>query len=346
MDSNFEVSEEFGSSAGCLRYLIDTYPQDATTTIWLATPSGLVVPHSRPRFLFRGECGQFQETRPNARRAETWTVESKGGERLHLSQRALVEFRGLSAWLLQRFSQPDYDLSASEALAIQQHYGLPTVMLDFTANPGTAMAFAIGGSKKEKDYGRICVLPAESYRNGLMLSELVEHRWALRAHRQEGFGVVALDRPSPDLKSRHAQERWGIRWYEFPITEQDRQISAARYDALISDKDDPTAGILRHHLIEYVENFGKLADDLARWLVNLIPMVPRVYKVGSLSEHGTLVDHVTPNEIGDFDEGRERDQTLRYISTAYPDDSRERVRDWVRLEVGDLLADPRTLHCG
>lgn len=327
-----------------MRHLMDSHPQDATERVWLQqSPGGLIVPHSAPRFLFRGECGQFPETRPNARRADTWTVKGKAGERVPLSPQALVEFRRLGACLLQRLCPPDFDLSASEALAVQQHYGLPTVMLDFTANPGTAMAFAIGGSKNKRDYGRICVLPTESYRKGVMLSELVDHRWALRARRQEGFGVVCLDRPSPDLKSRQAQKRWGIRWYQFRITDEDRQISAARYSALIDTDDDPTAGILRHQVIEYVENFGKMPDDLAVWIVDKIPMLPRAYRPINLSGHEAIVDHVAPSEV-EFDEEFERDQTLRYLSNAYPDDSRLRVGNWMQIKAGGVVADPRTLQ--
>lgn len=335
MENNFEASRQFASAAACLQHLIDSYPQDATEQIWLEQSlCGLVVPHLASRFLFRGECGRFPETRASL-------------ERVRLSPGALADLQGLSEWLLRRLRElPDYQLSEFEALAALQHYGLPTMMLDFTANPRTAMVFAIRGSKDIQDYGRICVLPTASYRKGLMISELGEHRWALRARRQEAFGVVSSGRPSPDLKSSDARTRWGIRWYEIKITEKDRQLSAARYSALVDTDDDPTAGILRHHLIEYVEEFGKLSDDLARWLVEVdrIPIVPRVFKVLNLSEHEALTDHVAPNQIREFDEGHERDQTLRYLSKAYPDDSRDRVRDWVQLKPGDIVADPRTHH--
>jgi hypothetical protein len=321
------------------------YPQDDTERVWLEDPhSGLVVPHNAPRFLFRGEPGQFPKTTPMPGRPETWEFDHSSGRHMRLGPAECASFQGLSTRLLQRFTSPDYNLSALEALAVLQHYGLPTVMLDFTANPGTAMTFATIKSGKNHDFGRICVLPTESFKKGLTIAEFPEHRWAVRASRQEAFGVWAGADAKFDLKSEQARTSWGVQWYEFPITPLDREQSVGRYQKLVSTNDDPTAGILRHELIEDVEHHGKLLPDLMRWLVyRPIPMVPRAYKTIGLSDYEALVDHVPFDEIGELDQTSERDQTERYLSLAYADDSRDHLH-CVKLEVGSILVDPRTWH--
>ena len=208
-------------------------------------------------------------------------------------------------------------------------------------NPGVAMTFAIGYGSN--GFGRVGVVPTEVFREGISIVELRDHGWAVRAQRQDGFAVARMAPPILDLKSRWAQTRLGIKWYEFPITAQDRQQSLERYDKLVSLEDDPTAGLLRHEVIQYVEAFGKLPGDLVTWILERIPIVPRAGRVTGFSHHETLVDHVTPGEI-QFDPKAERDQTLRYLSRDHSDDSRERSQGWVRVEVGNVVADPRTLH--
>ena len=327
------------SCVSCLKELIEKYPQDATEQIWLDNPnSDLLVPRKAPRFLFRGEPGQFPTTTPAAGRLGSWEFHDNSDTRVRLGRVECASFQELSTRLLQRFTGPDYNLSPFEALAVLQHYGLPTVMIDFTANPGTAMVFAInGGSHK---FGRICVLTTESFKRGLTIAELGEHQWAVRACRQEAFGICRPNDPKLDLKS--APPNWGVQWYEFPITDQDRDQAAEKYTALISTNDDPTAGILLHELIEDVERNGKLPPNLAKWLVHRpIPMVPRAYRV--VSEDEGLVEHLPPSHVGGFDEVRERVQTERYLSQAYQDKSQDRLH-YEKLEVGKIIVDPRTLH--
>lgn len=266
MERGFRVERSFASCASCLEFLINEY-QQRTEQVWLEGPdSALVVQRTVPRFLFRGECGQFTSTRPIAARPETWRLTKDPGVNARLSTRDCHRFEHLSKSLLQRFTARDYDLSAFEALALLQHYGLPTVMIDCTSSAGTAMAFAIGDPKRQKiERGRICVVSTGSFQKGLTVAELSEHPWAVRARRQDAFAVSGLRRKfAIDLKSGEARLRWGVQWFDFPITLQDRDQAAERYRKLVSINDDPTAGILRCELIEYVERCGKLSRDLAK----------------------------------------------------------------------------------
>jgi hypothetical protein len=264
------------------------------------------------------------------------------GETIRLSRFECDRYQHLSESLVRRFTAEDYSLSEFEALAVMQHYGLPTVMIDCTSNSGTSMKFAIGGSYSE-NVGRICVIPVTSYSKGLSVVELGEHAWALRAQRQDGFAVLRLGREQAvDLKSTEARDRWGVLWFEFDIAPADREQTADKYSQLTSIRDDPTAGILRHEIIEYAEKYGKFAPRLAQWLVRRsIPMVPRAYRVLSNSEG--LVEHVAAAQVWECDEEREREQTEKYLSQAYPDDSRDRLHE-ERLENGKILVDPRTWH--
>lgn len=293
---------------------------------------GLTLPHRAPRYLFRGEAGWFPDTKPRAGRAGIWK---------DLCPESLSIFQGLSKWLIQKFVRQPYNLSEYEALAVLQHYGLPTIMLDFSSDPGVAMTFAIGDGGN--DYGRIAVLPIGAYHRGISVANLRDHRWAVRPQRQGGFGVAKLNPPyNVDLKSFEARTELGIRWFEFPITENDRRAASERYKRLTSMEDDPTAGFLRHHVIEYVEVFGKLPHELANWIVEKIPIIPRVYRIVAISSD-VIAEHALPKELP-FDLEVERAQTLRYLSREYSDDSRRRVRDWVPINVGDVVADPRTFH--
>jgi hypothetical protein len=346
LEQQFQISKEFESAARCLQYLLEAYPRDSREQIWLDQPdSNLIVPHSVPRFLFRGECGRFEKTIASAGRPETWALKDGLNERAKLSPTDCDKFQHLSKWLLELFTKlPDYDLSPFEALAIQQHYGLPTATIDFTADPAVAVAFAVCGNNRA-DRGRICVMPTESYLKGVNIANLSEHRWAARACRQEAFAIMANHGQPRDLKSDYARNVWGIRWFEFQITERDRQLCADRHSKLIATRDDATAGILRFHLIEYVEHFGKLSANLAKWLVNRdVPMVPRVYNVLRFAHDCALTDHVPPSRVGQFDEKYERDQTERYLSEKSSDDSRTRVQNWIIPPVGSIVADPRTFH--
>lgn len=325
------------SSASCLQHLLDHYSPESTHELWLEQPdSRIIVPHRTPRFLFRGEPGGFTDTKPSAGRLDTLHLDG-----VRLSAEARLLFPKLSDWLRRALTEPSYNLSDFEAIAVLQHYGLPTIMLDLTSDPGVAMAFAIG--RGSNDCGRIGVIPAAVFRKGVSIAELCDHGWAVRAQRQSGFAAARLKPPLLNLKSSEALTQLGIEWYEFPVSQRDRDLARQRHDKLLSVRTDPTSGILRYHVIEYVETFGKLPPDLARWIVGKIPMVPRLYRAIERTGDEFVVDHVAPGEV-DFDEDVERDHTLRYLSSDYSDDSKERVRDWVRFDVGDVMADPRTLH--
>jgi hypothetical protein len=315
--------------------LLEAYPPDASEQLWLEdSNSHLFLPHSAPRFLFRGECGTFPKTEASIYRAETYS---------QLSGKDLRRFEHLSNWLFDLFMKlADYSLSPMEALGVQQHYGMPTALIDFTANPAVAVEFAVCAG--EQGTGRVCIMPTASFTRGLFMSNLIEHKWVRRPQYQSAFAIATSNGTRMDFKADYAHGDLAVRWCEFPITEEDRRIAYPRYAELIDLSQDSTAGILRHHIIEYAERFGKFSSAMARWLVNRVPMVPRGFRVLGFSEGYAHTDHVPPCELGSFDEEYERKQTERYLSEEFPDNSRGRVENWRIPPVGGIVADPRTLH--
>jgi hypothetical protein len=100
---------------------------------------------------------------------------------------------------------------------------------------------------------------------------------------------------------------------------------------------------VRHELIEEVERKGKLVPDLVTLVTSNIPMVPRAYRGISINGDAGLVEHIPPCQVGTVDEEYERIQTEKYLSKAYPDDSRDRLH-WEKFEIGKIMVDPRTWH--
>src|SRR5438128_1291173 len=60
-----------------------------------------------------------------------------------------------------------------------------------------------------------------------------------------------------------------------PVNESDRDELAGNYDWLTAIDDDPSSGLLRFHLTEYVEGHGNMSPKVADWLLERIPIAPR-----------------------------------------------------------------------
>ena len=96
-----------------------------------------MIPERVPQYLFRGECGAFDTTRAAYDRPDTYYVTGSGP----LSKPDLQALLNLVSGLAYRFTQADYGLREHQSIAILQHYGLPTWMIDLTGHLGHAFAF-------------------------------------------------------------------------------------------------------------------------------------------------------------------------------------------------------------
>ena len=131
---------------------LNRYAMEPRQRLWLETESGLAVPVHAPRYLFRGECGEFETTKCGIRRPDAYML--KDGRRL--SDRDLAALECVIPDLACRFTGDDYSLDEDSAIGLLQHYGLPTWMVDFTARLCCAFAFAAAGSAT---VGRVAVMP-------------------------------------------------------------------------------------------------------------------------------------------------------------------------------------------
>jgi hypothetical protein len=292
----------------------------------------LLLPRDGPPFIFRGEAGDFETT--VASRSRPGTFKGLSPEDVTAFYRL---FRALCRRLMLKY---DYGLNEEEAKAFLQHYGLPTEMIDFSWQSGVAMAFAAAA---DAGVGRICVMPVGRNARPPRYADLSRHPWAQRAQTQRAVSV-AMPHEYQDLKSPRTRARFDLTWVEFQVSAADRVILKERYKRLVSADDDPSSGFLRYHIIEYVEAYGKLSPALTEWILGNIPIAPRCYKVKRFEPPDVIVNNAPPAEFGPYDTQLEKDRTRRYLSTAYPDSSWDRMENWKWPAPGAIIPDPRTFH--
>lgn len=333
----FVPDKQFTSLAAAFDFIHKEYALGLSERLWFETGAGLLVPDRVPEYLFRGECGAFGTTRAGNFRQEVFRL----AERVPLSASDLETIRELVAYLARRFTHKDYSLNEHQSIGVLQHYGLPTWLIDFTGHLGYAFAFAAAA---ESSVGRVAVMPSRLAAAARRLVDLRVNHWAERPRRQEAFGLITTD-DLRDLKSDEARSRFNVRWYEFTVTHGDHAFLKDRYARLVSLSDDPTAGFLRFHITEYVEERGKFSPKVAEWLLGRIPIAPRCYRVRGFEPRDVVVNHCEGAALPvAFVEHIEVKRSRRYWSSAHTERSLDRMTNWSWPEVGSIVADPRTYH--
>lgn len=198
----FSPDKRFESIREASEFIIGQYAGQAPERLWHETTSGPAVPNDAPLYLFRGECGAFEDTKAAIYRRRTFQIQS-GGKISRQDRQVLVD---LITQLARRFTDKDYSVDGHHSIGLLQHYGLPTWMIDFTMDVETAFAFAASG---DSAIGRVAVFPAQSLCESGGLVNLTEHRWAERPRRQLAFGLIMPD--MTDLKSAAVRSRQNIR---------------------------------------------------------------------------------------------------------------------------------------
>ncbi|MGA3028081.1 MAG: FRG domain-containing protein [Bryobacteraceae bacterium] len=273
-----------------------------------------------PRYLFRGECGEFETTKASVHRRETYTL--RDGTRLSDSE--LQALRILITDLARRFTErADYSLNGNQAVGLVQHYGLPTWMVDLTGNLAIAFAFA---AASRSNVARVAVVPSRALCANGGLVDLSDHPWAERPRRQAAFGVITT-RELQDLKSEAVRSQLNVTWYEFQVSESDRTYFQSKFQGLLGKSDDPSAGFLRFHITEYVEARGKFSATLTDWLVERVPIVPRCYLVKAIEGEEVIVNYRGANVLPAFDEKAEAERSRRYWSSAHHESSGDRLKN-------------------
>lgn len=314
----------------CLREVRKHFPPGQMIQCELSTPNG-AVPHQAPRYLYRGECGLFPTTESSRVRIEP-----------SLNGRELEALSKVTDAMRRVLKQDGYDNSEWEAEGLLEHHGVPTGIVNFTASPEVAAAFAASG---DADQGRICIL-TRPYGDEAAVVDYTQHPWAERALRQRAFGI----RPAhfTDLKSREAHLRLGAIWVEFPLTALDRQMAKVSHDDLVDASNDPHSAIVRGEVNHFVERFGKLPHKVAKYLAGRIPMVPCLHTVSEVDElNREAVTYRVAPSARDYSESVEREQSIRYWSEDYKDlsDSLNKFYPFeTPRERGMVFAWPGTYH--
>ena len=325
-------ASDFDSAARLLEYLRANFPEeffkdDNANRCRRGQP-----PDRHPRMIrrhiFRGECGDRPTTVSACYRPAPPGVDQKDKAQV----RALV--RSMAKWL-----QDNFYLEEHEAYGLVQHLGLPAHYIDFTGKPEVAIAFAVGGPESSsKKTGRVCVLelPA-AYSDGRgQVAELFEHPWCERAKRQVAYGYCPLPHEFDDLKSPKAKSDHGVvGWFDFTIQPDDRVRFWEKYVALLKTSTDPVAGLPRHLINRYVAENGKLRKPVADFCAGKVPMVPLVRNIGEGQN-----EYLPPDEYPGWNEGDERNCSLRYWSKGLRPDYRSTQRP----DSNGILVSAATYH--
>lgn len=319
--------KSFESASEALDFIRDQFCIPYREWIWFPSEAGLRGPREGPPFIFRGECGRFETTVASRFRPGVFPED-------------ITAWNRLFGTLCKRFMLDDYGLEEVQAIALLQHYGLPTELIDFTWNSGYAMAFAAAG---DEEVGRICIMPVGQNANLPLLTDLSGHPWAHRAQMQNALGAI-MPMSYEDLKSPKTRSRFALTWIEFRISGPERDFLRKKYEGLMNLPNDPSSGFVRSQIIEYVEAKGKLSPALTEWILDRVPMTPRYYKVQGFESHHVIVTHPPPIEFGPFNGRLEKERTRRYLSCAYPDSSWSRMENWRWPPPGTIVPDPRTFH--
>lgn len=108
----------------------------------------VIADHSLLDWIFRGQSNADWEIRSSLDRSEIIKNYDDGEERM------LFEFQRASKYYLKDNETPN---TLIDWLALQQHYGTPTRLIDFTKSPYVAAYFAFEWENKDSDYVAIWI---------------------------------------------------------------------------------------------------------------------------------------------------------------------------------------------
>lgn len=329
MDCSFRPDRKFNSRAEALTFIRSNGWEHMTWPVPRPLPSAEC--RFLPRFLFRGENGDWPQTTCSVLRP------AKGYDPLSTQER--TEFERLISRLISYLQEESPHWNEITTRGLLQHYGLPTRMIDFSCALDVAVTFA---SRSSVPVARIAVIDLkQAYGAGVGISDLRSEVAGSRPQRQQAFGLFAPEGYC-DLKSQQARDNLGIRWLEFPVEELERE--ARRFEDLTSVANDPLAGILRRAITDYVESFGKLSPAVVE-RIQEVPFTPHCFYLISKDDIDVHARRVSASELGvTFVESDEKERSRRYWSTQYSDDSFDRLKEWRWPEIGAFVIDPRTYH--
>lgn len=217
------------------------------------------ITNGRPRFLFRGQSTIYPSIKSSYGRVPNSEVEIRQAQRVYIWARSICQ--GLRG----------YTIDPLEGVAVLQHYGWPTPLIDLTGTLEIACFFALRGASAGSRSVIYVVDTSQITEQGLIVDHSflthtlddggLRHRWL----RQDGFAVTTRDwRASPDARKFDllaAPFRGALQAHEFTVADSDRIESAD----VLSTAGDPIPQHLQNLLRIFCnETFeGTLAPKLA-----------------------------------------------------------------------------------
>jgi FRG domain len=275
-----------------------------------------------PRYLYRGESRCFDSTCSSIDRV-------RAGSDSDIA----AEIEEIVEWV-KAFTAHELELEEVGAHALLQHYGLPTELIDFTSDLGVAATFANDGLRDGE--GCIGILDfSVAIQQFNTIFNLRDLQLAERAVRQAAFGVHPLWPKAGsvyerDLKRPEVCQALGLRWFRFRRNREDLLLfGREKLREVISERNDPIAGWLRHGINCYVIENGKLPNMIAEWFADRVPMVPLIASHPNIQADvasgrlkdlaGHSVEFVSPTTAGPFCEQDEHERSWRLWSGAFPE---------------------------
>jgi hypothetical protein len=336
----FEYDRTFGSVSECVGFLTDRFANETCQVVPQLPPGaarGISAPKTVPRYLFRGECGDYPTTLPSIDRLDDTSLDVPD------RQQIIRLVRSIANWL----QSPDSGFSLSEwdAQGTVQHLGLPTDYIDFTRSIDVAAAFASCSGIEAQ--GSICVLDEHCVNTDkeAHIAKLHPHDFLKRADRQKGVGVAHLR--LRDLKSQEGIAAFGARWFSFRIDDLDRERYADKYRSLLDIDSDPTVGLLRWPVNMYVADIEKLHPRVAQFCADRIPMAPLVGRAHTLHDPDGLpkdFDFLLPRDYVTWDDAHERIHSLRLWSAEFPEKLPRNFMHQVQKGKDGIFVFPATHH--
>ena len=253
-------SETFDSLSDCVEFISANYAAEPVQLDSHRMNARIVEKKgslTAPKYLFRGESGQYPKTTSSLYRLNAdVTLPLKALEHLLLTRARL-----------NRDLSEKYGLGALLAEGLLQHYGIPTDFLDLTTSLDVATCFAT--DLRVGQIGGICVAQTQRLSELSTLVDLRNVASAARPRRQQAFAMSCEGHYN--YKSDKTIRELGLRWHWFRFTEADTRTFPPKPE-LLDAHTDRASGLMELLISDY----GKIHDQAAKWLASRLQPAPFV----------------------------------------------------------------------